>query len=779
MISFAKVTAEAYAGLTPVEDRIYYITDTGEMYLNGIKYGGGDQAQADWDQSDSTAVDYIKNKPAIPAAQVQSNWDESDSTAVDYILNKPTIPAAQVQADYEQLDSQAVDYIRNKPVLAAVATTGNYWSLTNRPAVPYNTGDYFTIWNNSTDNAAGSTVKLEKVGSPRDNTFQYRTSNSNDAWTDYTLGTTLTLGRYNFVSFRNKNYAQNLTVGTNNDYYHFTITGDVWITGDITSLKDRSITYMGTTGAGEFISLFMGNICIMDASQLKLPFANVTWQAFARMFKGCTALTAAPKILPAMSLKSTGNYMEMFSGCSNLKNAPILPATTLTQDCYKSMFYNCTSLVETPAELPATTLAKNCYYQMFRGCISLKTAPKIKARTMADYSLMLMFCECTNLNYVSFDGVGGFLTPSYSQDWLTDVSSSGTFECWSNLGIPLTRSGTTVPSGWNVSIIDDPQPDWNQTDTTAASFIRNKPVIPSGDDEYAEPQSAYGIGAGKWKITSTLLSDNYGSITIDLQSGEKAYLQFDLESDWGSGNETVAEISCSYLGTFFLGTKEKQTRFTIPGKYYYIIENDGTYYRLLNGNGQLIQYLDGNGTIYGGIRTRMYGGNLDYSPIPFSNDYIEMPYGGIVSPVVANGDLGIMFSEIDSGQTIDLTTQSPYLPYGTYVLPSSRNPVLIVNNGNTINALGKLNLQNDPVIITVIGDNQSHVYLEDNQTDLLAPSSPWAAQISGDHKMVRLLTWCQPDSAWGWVRYWKDANETSTTPNRVYGRNIMNLPYQE
>lgn len=33
----------------------------------------------------------LSNKPTIPAAQVQSDWNEADSSAVDYIKNKPTI----------------------------------------------------------------------------------------------------------------------------------------------------------------------------------------------------------------------------------------------------------------------------------------------------------------------------------------------------------------------------------------------------------------------------------------------------------------------------------------------------------------------------------------------------------------------------------------------------------------------------------------------------------------------------------------------------------------
>ena len=36
----------------------------------------------------------------------------------------------------------------------------------------------------------------------------------------------------------------------------------------------------------------------------------------------------------------------MFSNCSSLTQAPELPATTLANRCYNSMFYNCTSLTQ-------------------------------------------------------------------------------------------------------------------------------------------------------------------------------------------------------------------------------------------------------------------------------------------------------------------------------------------------------------------------------------------------------------------------------------------------
>ena len=69
---------------------------------------------------------------------------------------------------------------------------------------------------------------------------------------------------------------------------------------------------------------------------------------------------------------STGNcYHSMFSGCTNLTTAPVLPATTLANYCYQYMFLGCTSLTTAPV-LPATTLAQGCYSGMFNGCTKLK-----------------------------------------------------------------------------------------------------------------------------------------------------------------------------------------------------------------------------------------------------------------------------------------------------------------------------------------------------------------------------------------------------------------------
>ena len=49
--------------------------------------------------------------------------------------------------------------------------------------------------------------------------------------------------------------------------------------------------------------------------------------------------------LPATTLANSC-YGSMFSGCSSLTQAPALPATTLASNCYSNMFYNCSKVTE-------------------------------------------------------------------------------------------------------------------------------------------------------------------------------------------------------------------------------------------------------------------------------------------------------------------------------------------------------------------------------------------------------------------------------------------------
>ena len=121
---------------------------------------------------------------------------------------------------------------------------------------------------------------------------------------------------------------------------------------------------------------------------------GLTNNCFDSMFYGCTSLTQAPE-LPETELVDYC-YNRMFYGCTNLTKAPELPATNLAQSCYERMFSGCTSLTKAP-ELPATNLADSCYSNMFYGCTSLTELPALPATTLASNCYSYMFSGCTSL----------------------------------------------------------------------------------------------------------------------------------------------------------------------------------------------------------------------------------------------------------------------------------------------------------------------------------------------------------------------------------------------
>ena len=66
-------------------------------------------------------------------SSVQSDWNQTDSTASDYIKNKPTI-SEQVQADWKQTDIYDKSYIKNKPNVIGAKGTGLYGEIFNYPS---------------------------------------------------------------------------------------------------------------------------------------------------------------------------------------------------------------------------------------------------------------------------------------------------------------------------------------------------------------------------------------------------------------------------------------------------------------------------------------------------------------------------------------------------------------------------------------------------------------------------------------------------------------------
>ena len=143
--------------------------------------------------------------------------------------------------------------------------------------------------------------------------------------------------------------------------------------------------------------LFNGCTTLIDAGNLILS-NKLSDDCYRCMFQNCTSLTTAPELHATTLAESC--YAYMFFGCTSLIDAPELPSITLAQTCYYGMFRGCTSLT-TPPELPATVLTRDCYSYMFLDCTSLVTTPELPATTLALYCYSHMFQGCTNLETCS------------------------------------------------------------------------------------------------------------------------------------------------------------------------------------------------------------------------------------------------------------------------------------------------------------------------------------------------------------------------------------------
>ena len=231
----------------------------------------------------------------------------------------------------------------------------------------------------------GSEVGVASISNKQ--TIQY--SLNGVVWNDMTTDTHISLNKDVSLFVRGKLVDDN----SETEYTQFTITGSVLARGNINYLWDYEDfdaplkKYCG-------FRLFQGCAGLSNVSQILFPSTTLSNMCYRDMFYGCANITKAPE-LPATSLAEEC-YRAMFFECSSLIESPVLAATNLATRCYQDMFVYCNNLQVAP-ELPATSLADSCYLNMFKACTSLTTAPALPATTLTAYCYNGMFQECTAL----------------------------------------------------------------------------------------------------------------------------------------------------------------------------------------------------------------------------------------------------------------------------------------------------------------------------------------------------------------------------------------------
>ena len=240
--------------------------------------------------------------------------------------------------------------------------------------------------------ASGSTIKLAAVGESAPTLDIEVSTDGGTTFVAYTVGTTITLtNAYETAMFRAGSTGQSALAVDASNYNKFTMTGSLYIVGDISYLLNQSGVSTSTALAD---------------------------YAFTGLFKNCTALV----------------------------NAPALPWTTMGESCYAHMFEGCNSLRTAP-ELPATTLDDYCYANMFEGCTALKEAPYLPATTLATGCYNGMFYNATNLGHIGTNWWGLFQESDSFTNWVYGVAPNGTFD-WT--GEDTTTGPSAIPTGWVV-----------------------------------------------------------------------------------------------------------------------------------------------------------------------------------------------------------------------------------------------------------------------------------------------------------------------------------------
>lgn len=201
------------------------------------------------------------------------------------------------------------------------------------------------------------------------------------------------------------------------------------VAGDIVKFRGDNINYNDGDRGCFFETTYEFNIkgnimSLIDSKNFATLNSLEEYSNFQGLFKNCTKLIDASKlILPATTLAEQC-YAGMFEGCTNLVYAPELPAINLEYYCYAGMFMNCDNLVVSP-KLPALTLAESCYTYMFKGC----------------KNLTLIECLATDIS-----------ASECVLSWVQGVKSNGKFIKDSQTSWEIGESG--IPTNWEVQELE-------------------------------------------------------------------------------------------------------------------------------------------------------------------------------------------------------------------------------------------------------------------------------------------------------------------------------------
>ena len=228
--------------------------------------------------------------------------------------------------------------------------------------------------------------------------------------------------------------------------------------------------------------------------------------------------------LDGASFNISGNIMSLIGG-DNFEDL-----TTLTDPYTFSYLFGVTKTIDTSGLiLPATTLTQGCYQSMFTSCTSLTTAPSLPATTLAEACYCDMFSNCTSLNYIKCLATD-ISAAECTYGWVDGVSNTGTFIRSENMNDwPSGRSG--IPIGWDVTPRIDYSSQYFHVTTIGDPWDQYTLKLNNSNISTSYPiEFQYKTNNSDWSDTTTIPASD--SITITVHGGDTIYFK-STTSYWG------------------------------------------------------------------------------------------------------------------------------------------------------------------------------------------------------------------------------------------------------
>ena len=215
-------------------------------------------------------------------------------------------------------------------------------------------------------------------------------------------------------------------------------------------------SYTSSTSTNPFTTLNTGDKLIIKGNNTQYASADTNNYSnrmlstkTINMYGNIMSLLYGDNFVGQTILPADYTFCRLFSAgkmvdTSNL----ILPATTITRSCYRSLLDNNSTLIYTPKILPATTLAQKCYTNMFNKAYNIITSPILPALTLAQECYGGLFYYCSKLDNITCLATNISASQCTNQ-WVYNIKPTGTFTKNSSM-TSWTRGQYGIPSGWTV-----------------------------------------------------------------------------------------------------------------------------------------------------------------------------------------------------------------------------------------------------------------------------------------------------------------------------------------